>query len=163
MHQSSKPDMIAALQALIDDPRTPRHERDAAIEALRRLQQRRGRPRSQSDSTTLPCIECHPEAHGLETIGDVSWTSEQWFDVTVLFADRTTGALLIGSDAGCSCPHPFEDMTRDDLDPIASVGELQAYLHALLGDPSTDNANAEAEIADLIGRVRSRRLALGGR
>ncbi|MEV3938687.1 hypothetical protein AB0K52_22280 [Glycomyces sp. NPDC049804] len=162
MHESSKPDMIEALQALINHPRTPKHEKTAAQEALRRLKQRR--PAASKKSKSLPCIECQPESHGLETVGDVSWTDEHYeYDVTVLFADRKTGALFIGSDSGCSCPHPFEDMTRDDLDPIADINELQACLHALAGGPRVDNPRAEAEIVELLERVRARQRSLGRR
>lgn len=162
MHESSKSDMVAALKALIAHPRTPIYEKSAAEEALRRLQRQRppvgARPQSQS------CIDCHPEAHGLETVGDVSWTDEPYeYDVTVLFADRKTGELLIGSDSGCSCPHPFEEITRADLDPVADVNELQAFLHALAGGPRVDNPRAEAEIVDLLSRVRSRRRPIGHR
>lgn len=159
MHESSKPDMVEALKALITHPRTPKHEKTAAEEALRRLQRRRptgGKPQS------LPCIECHPEAHGLEIIGDVSWTDEPYeYDVTILFADTRTGELLFGSDAGCSCPHPFESMTRADLDPVENTNEVQAYLHALAGGPHVDNPRAAAAIADLVERVQARRRSLG--
>lgn len=158
-HDPSKPDMIEALKALINHPRTPKHERAAAEEALRRLQSKR--PETKRRAAKLPCIDCHPEAHGLETIGAVSWTEEDYeYDVSVLFYDAKTREYFLGSDSGCSCPHPFEDQTRADLDPVKSINELQAYLHALAGGPRVDNRQVEAEIVELLERVRKRRLAV---
>ena len=64
-----------------------------------------------------------PEDFGLEVIGTIEWSEPDYsFDMTVVWRAKR-GQYWIGSDSGCSCPSPFED--------IRDVNELDGpYLKA---------------------------------
>lgn len=64
-----------------------------------------------------------PEKYGLEVVGTIEWSEPNYdFDMTVLWRAKR-GQYWIGSDSGCSCPSPFED--------IYDVNELDGpYLKA---------------------------------
>jgi hypothetical protein len=84
-------------------------------------------------------IYSSPEKYGLELVGEVDFSDGNYqFDLTVVFRDRDTGALFYGSDSGCSCPAPFEDVGRPGLIP-ATVHEIAAYLQSRLA-PVRDKA-----------------------
>jgi hypothetical protein len=65
-----------------------------------------------------------PEAYGLTTVAAMDWDHEPYqFNLTVVFADAE-GRLWFGSDSGCSCPTPFENV--GELDRLFSVADLEA-------------------------------------
>lgn len=75
----------------------------------------------------------NPEDHGLEIVSSVDVGDSYEFDMTVIFRDVETGALMIGSDSGCSCPTPFEDQTRDNLTPIKGKVDAIDYVRDSYG------------------------------
>jgi hypothetical protein len=105
-----------------------------------------------------PDIYYQPEAFGLTTVGEVEWTAPCYdFDLTVVWEDNH-GNLYWGSDAGCSCPSPFEDFTSLDNDRLerGTKWELISYLQDRLnGDGwySTDKEYAEPQVTALIEKL----------
>lgn len=63
-----------------------------------------------------------PEACGLELVGVVDNDPESddtGFDLDIIVRDIRTGKLFHGSDSGCSCPIPFENVhSLADLRPV---------------------------------------------
>lgn len=59
----------------------------------------------------------NPGIHGLEVIGEISWSEPCYdFDLTMFWKSKR-GEYWIASDSGCSCPSPFEDYNKiEDLD-----------------------------------------------
>ena len=61
----------------------------------------------------------HPEKSGLEVVGEVEFSSENYeFDTRVVWFHEASGRLLTARDYGCSCPVPFEDFTLETLKEI---------------------------------------------
>jgi hypothetical protein len=56
-----------------------------------------------------------PEASGLKEVGHIDLGGGYEFDLLVLWVRESDGALLYGTDSGCSCPSPFEDQTVEGL------------------------------------------------
>lgn len=85
----------------------------------------------------------YPENNGLRIVSSADAGECYEFDIVAVFQDVESGELFIGSDSGCSCPTPFEDMTRDDLEPIKTKAEVVEYVRGRYG------WNDE-EVADLV-------------
>lgn len=73
-------------------------------------------------------IYSKPEGFGLEILGDIDFAEEYEFAIFAVFRDTGTGAILYGFDSGCSCPVPFESISRDDLEPLDSINYLRHLL-----------------------------------
>lgn len=97
----------------------------------------------------------HPEKFGLTQVGQVDWDGgdDYGFDFTVVWKDKN-GNLYWASDAGCSCPSPFEDFS-DDLSELetGSFFDLAKFFNDRCSE-HWSNAQAQAEIVDLLGRLR---------
>jgi hypothetical protein len=55
-----------------------------------------------------------PEAFGLTIVAELENGGSYEFDTIVVWR-RDSGQLLWATDAGCSCPTPFEDVGLNDL------------------------------------------------
>jgi hypothetical protein len=101
-----------------------------------------------------------PAKFGLETIGEIDWSSGSYeFDYTVVWRRTSDGAFVFGEDSGCSCPSPFEDTGVDDLKPVASLAEFQEHLMARSAEPY--GYARDVEIAELLERLRTAGLPAG--
>lgn len=89
-------------------------------------------------------VYTNPARFGLEVVGSVDWTDEPYeFNMTVVWRDQE-GQLYYGSDAGCSCPSPFEDFhSLDDLTK-ATPTDLVRYLNE-----QADSDRARGQAAEL--------------
>ena len=93
-----------------------------------------------------------PEKFGLEEVGQIEWSEPDYsFDTTVVWKDEE-GNFYQARDSGCSCPSPFEDLTREELKP-ETVDEICAGLQAELED-SYSKDYASAQVFELISRLR---------
>jgi hypothetical protein len=73
-------------------------------------------------------IYSNPEKYGLEVVGIIEWREPCWdFDFSVVWKSRR-GEYWIGSDSGCSCPVPFEDVGLSDLDGPYNKKALRSKL-----------------------------------
>lgn len=107
-----------------------------------------------------------PGNFGLEFIGEIEWDEESYqFNLTAVWRDAENSNVLFWvSDAGCSCPSPFEGLkSRDDL-YTGSRMELQEYLEAQAQakEPESERQSwqyglsreqAEARVYDMMARV----------
>ncbi len=104
----------------------------------------------------------NPENYDLETVGQVNWSEPNYsFDFTVVFRD-SNGMFYWESDAGCSCPSPFESIPFEKLQR-GSKFDVASYLTAKQADAEHEasewdfmRANADysaPQVVDLIGRV----------
>lgn len=60
-----------------------------------------------------------PEATGLAIVGDLDTGGGYEFDMLVVWQRIEDGALFWGTDSGCSCPSPFEDV--DSVDDLTAI------------------------------------------
>lgn len=102
----------------------------------------------------------NPEKHELETVGTIQWDEPCYsFDITAVWYHRDTGTFYWGSDSGCSCPSPFENVTdKSQLNSGTfhqAAAALQTRHDAYVDDGWTElRSEVGAEIADLIARMR---------
>lgn len=69
-----------------------------------------------------------PEKLGLTIVGEIDWVNAPYeFDLTVVWKDAE-GKLYWYSDAGCSCPSPFEDVRSLDELETGPWPALSEYL-----------------------------------
>lgn len=55
----------------------------------------------------------NPEKFGLLTVTEVEWYEPSYsFDTTAVLFSPETKEYWWADDSGCSCPSPFEDMTK---------------------------------------------------
>jgi len=54
-------------------------------------------------------IYYNPEKCGLETVATLDEDLSYEFNTLLVVKDKYSGKLFFASDAGCSCPTPFED------------------------------------------------------
>ena len=60
-----------------------------------------------------------PEAFGLSVVAEVEYSDGCYqFDTRIVWKDNETGKLYTARDAGCSCPVPFEDYNRSNIDEV---------------------------------------------
>jgi hypothetical protein len=88
-----------------------------------------------------------PEAFDLKTVGEIEWSNEAYqFDLTVVWLHLPTGRYLVASDAGCSCPSPFESFTQPvkEGDLYDTPEALQFALYRELEDRAADSWNGVA-------------------
>lgn len=91
-----------------------------------------------------------PENYGLKLVGEIEWSDESYsFDITALWYHEESKTLYVGSDVGCSCPSPFEDVRDlDGLTKITKSIELIDYLK------EHGNDEKVGEIGELIVKAR---------
>lgn len=100
-----------------------------------------------------------PEKYGLRTIGEVEWGDACYsFDLTVVWQDTTTGALFYADDSGCSCPSPFEDTGRDQLNaidkPQTFIDHVNQRISGLYDWNESQNERAKGDAGQLVLKVR---------
>ena len=73
-------------------------------------------------------VYSNPENYGLTIIGDIEFSNNNYqFDTRVFFKD-SDGNIFTASDAGCSCPEPFEEYTSiEDLGSVSYDNIQQFY------------------------------------
>lgn len=64
----------------------------------------------------------YPEKMNLEIVGTIDVADSYEFDIFAVWQSTETGKLYYATDAGCSCPSPFEDI--DSLDDLTEITEL---------------------------------------
>lgn len=83
-----------------------------------------------------------PENWGLTLVGEVEWRDESYeFDLTVVWHHKDTGRFFVESDSGCSCPVPFEGISK--LADLAVYDSLSAGLELM-----SIEKNKRIEVAD---------------
>jgi len=99
-----------------------------------------------------------PEKHGLETIGEISWSEPNWdFDLTCVWK-QARGKFYIASDSGCSCPSPFEDFTAvEDLEGPFTKAELRKRLMSMVNETDRyygySKDNLTGQVLDILSRI----------
>lgn len=93
-----------------------------------------------------------PENYGLAIVGEIEWSDESYqFDMTVLWVHGETKILYVGSDSGCSCPSPFEDVhSLEDLTKISKPMDLYNFL----AEAGEDHPNKVGDVGELIMKAR---------
>lgn len=101
-------------------------------------------------------IYSEPERYGFEEIGEVEWKPGDYgFDTTVVWIETATGKIFAGTDSGCSCPRPFEDIESiEDLTEITKPMELIKYLADVQKEKDADHATGD--VGELIMKVSQR-------
>lgn len=97
-----------------------------------------------------------PGNFGLELIGTIEWDEESYqFNMTAIWRDAEDSSVLFwASDAGCSCPSPFEDLkSRDDL-TTGSRMELQEYLETRVAEKESEEPGEDGEKPYIYGLSR---------
>lgn len=88
-------------------------------------------------------VYTNPAMHGLETVGDCDFSSGEYeFNMTAVWRNPATGQLYYADDAGCSCPSPFENITRIDQLTPATRHEILAHLSKRADASYTRSLNA---------------------
>lgn len=99
-----------------------------------------------------------PETFGLQVVGEMEWSEPCYdFDMTVVWKDGD-GVYYWASDAGCSCPSPFQNYTS--ISALESGTKYQAikYIQTKLSEYGNeyswhDITYAETQAAKLIEKV----------
>lgn len=103
-------------------------------------------------------IYYEPANYGLETIGEIDWSSGCYeFDLTVVWRRILDGAFVYAEDSGCSCPGKFEDTTPSDLLVLrkrGGLGDLKAHLEKRNAEGCNDG-DRSVEIATLLERMHA--------
>lgn len=89
----------------------------------------------------------NPEELDLVILKEVEWSDECYqFDKTVLWKHKD-GRIFIASDAGCSCPTPFDECySIDDLTEVTSHKKLAEYLEQRAEDYYNDAPTGKADL-----------------
>lgn len=99
-----------------------------------------------------PNIYYSPDHFGLRQVAEMEWdTASYCFDTTVVWRDED-GRYYVASDAGCSCPSPFEYIkSRDELPQFDSPFKVLEYVHERMDDITDDRDRiyAQGKFADL--------------
>ena len=114
---------------------------------------------------STPDLYNQPEQFGLKIVGSVEWQEPCYsFDTTVVWEglDESGVIYYVASDAGCSCPSPFDGLTSLDKVDFASrkVHDVIDFLN-LRNATGTfrseeDIAGAQAEIMDITSKLMRR-------
>lgn len=72
-------------------------------------------------------------ALGLEKVGEFDVREPDYsFDIFGVWRDPLTGDFYTATDSGCSCPTPFEDITkREDMTKHTTAHAVVAEIHAV--------------------------------
>jgi hypothetical protein len=87
-------------------------------------------------------IYYNPKKFGLKIVDFIDVGRSYEFDITIIF-EKEDGSLWWLSDAGCSCPVPFEDLGVDDLIPYRH-DEIVTHLRSL---------NPDSNMVDFISKL----------
>lgn len=81
----------------------------------------------------------NPQDFGLEIVGEFEFSEPNWsFDTLVVWKEKR-GRYWIGTDSGCSCPSPFEDITDvNDLDGPYTKDGLRKRLDFIVDERADD-------------------------
>lgn len=72
-----------------------------------------------------------PKDFGLEIFEAIDDDHASYsYDMFVIWKRLEDGRLFYGTDGGCSCPTPFEDMAVGDLTPVTTIEALDAAIEA---------------------------------
>lgn len=108
-----------------------------------------------------PDVYDSPETFGLEFVDSIEWVGESYqFDMTVVWKEAR-GKYYIGDDSGCSCPSPFEGLTKEDLDGPMNKRSLEAALRYRVKENSSEDyhygvrsrAELEKEVRELLAKL----------
>lgn len=91
-------------------------------------------------------------AEHLDFVADVELSSESYeFDLLRIYVRRHDGMLLWATDAGCSCPSPFEGESVADLRESTSATLLDTVMADFTsGYHSNPEAEVRKDISDAI-------------
>ena len=103
-----------------------------------------------------------PQDFGLEVVGTMDWAEPDYsFDMTVVWK-QGQGKYWVGSDSGCSCPCPFEDITDiNELDGPMTKDGLRKRLDYLIEERCGDKdsyyyypkAKMKKSASDILSRL----------
>lgn len=97
-----------------------------------------------------------PIKFGLDIVGEIDVGGSYEFDKFVVWSRRAwDGAgsrFVYGTDSGCSCPTPFEDVGVNDLIEIDTPDTLRRAIDVWAHDQY--NKPDPTEVADLLAKVR---------
>lgn len=71
-----------------------------------------------------------PEKFGLKIIAAVNTADSYEFNIFLVLVDKK-GKVYYSTDSGCSCPTPFEDLTKDQLKTV-NENNYEAFKKALV-------------------------------
>ena len=71
----------------------------------------------------------NPEAMGLKVVGSVEQEPDYNFNTFVVWETLDGSVLYMGSDSGCSCPSPFEDV--HEVEQLERIGSYDQFVRAL--------------------------------
>jgi hypothetical protein len=101
-------------------------------------------------------IYYHPEPYGLEVFGQVDFrVADYEFDFACIWRTENN-VFYAATDAGCSCPIPFERITSvDDLDgPMDRAAIIEWITELRIPEYSSDpNPEFQAQKVRLIERI----------
>lgn len=93
----------------------------------------------------------NPEDCGLTILGVLGEDGLSYeFNIFVVFQDET-GRIMYQTDAGCSCPTEFENITAADLIPLQDFPSFLRALEQWASDVSEINSTVKS---DVIRKVR---------
>lgn len=96
-----------------------------------------------------------PESVGMEIVGTVDASEAFEFEILLVVRDLEDGKLYIATDAGCSCPVPFEDVRgRSDMRRIDSIADFDAeagsYLSGFYDSYASEVRELRNKVFDLL-------------
>jgi hypothetical protein len=102
-------------------------------------------------------IYYNPEKFGLETIGEIDWSSGAYeFDLTVVWKRTLDGRFVYAEDSGCSCPSPFEGTGVDELVVLRKRGGLADFkAHCAEREGTSYDGPRLTEMAELLERMHA--------
>lgn len=100
---------------------------------------------------------------GFTRIADVDWEHEPYqFEMTRIWVEDETGLLFYATDAGCSCPEPFEGTQVQDLWPITRMQDWYNHFQERVEERKNDSwkdgdfpANTLSEDSNARERIRA--------
>lgn len=98
-----------------------------------------------------------PESFGLEIVAEVEWSPPCYdFDLTVVWVDKG-GNYYWASDAGCSCPSPFESYNSlEDLNTGTKWEAINALTQLLKESSWKQNDHATQQVANALQKLAGR-------
>lgn len=88
---------------------------------------------------------------GLELVADQDLREESWeFHLVAVWQDDRTGELLAVADAGCSCPTPFADLTREGMKPIRRVEDMDSLIEFIYYPLPANVSRLRQQVRDLL-------------
>jgi hypothetical protein len=102
------------------------------------------------------------DSANVETVGSVD-VGEQWeFNILLVLKDKSTGKLYYGTDAGCSCPVPFEGYeSAADLQEITNANAFAQFARNWVSGHSYSDREAVESIIRSVRRRMARKGSSG--